>query len=73
MSKLEIAKKIIEENYKYADAGIFDCRNWCGDDMTTLYSQDGLIIDICYKHEYFEVFGLSKEEFEKLELFYEKL
>ena len=37
MNKLDIAKKIIKENYKDANCGIFDSRNWTGDWMTNIY------------------------------------
>ena len=73
MNKLNIAKKIIKENYKDADCGIFDSRNIVGDSMTTLYEYYDLIIDICYDHAYFEVFGLSDDEFDELEKFYNTL
>lgn len=73
MSKLTKAKEIIKENWKEADCGIFDCRNLIGDPMHTLYCEDGLRIDICYKYAYFEVFGLTYEEFEKLSEYYIKL
>ena len=72
-NKLEIAKKIIKENYKNANCGIFDCRNLVGDSMTTIYDEDGLQIDICYHWSYFEVFGLTDNEFTELESYYEEL
>lgn len=72
-NKLEIAKKIIKENYKNANCGIFDCRNLIGDSMTTIYDEDGLQIDICYHWSYFEVFGLTDNEFTELESYYEEL
>ena len=73
MNKLDIAKKIIKENYKDADCGIFDSQNIVGDPMTTLYEYYDLIIDICYPYAYFEVFGLSDDEFDELENFYNTL
>lgn len=78
MDKLEKAKEIIKENYKYADCGIFNTRNIAGDSMETIYEEwygddDVLIIDICYGWAYFEVFGLSEEEFDELEEYYETL
>lgn len=73
MDKLEIAKKIIKEHYNEANCGIFDCRNLVGDTMTNIYDENGLSIDICYGWAYFEVFGLTNEEFTKLEIYYEKL
>ena len=66
MSKLEIAKKIIERYYKYAYCGLFNSRNTVGDKMYTIYSEDGLTIDICYDYAYFEVCGLDNDEFEEL-------
>ena len=66
MSKLEIAKKIIDRYYKYACCGLFNSRNTVGDKMYTIYSEDGLTIDICYGYAYFEVFGLDDDEFEEL-------
>lgn len=73
MSKLATAKKIVKEHFGQAMHGIYDCRNWCGDPMITIYDEEGLQIDICYPYEYFEVFGLSNGEFFRLEMFYENL
>ena len=70
MTKLDIAKRIIKENYKDADCGIYDTRNIVGDQMTTIYRGNELTIDICYHYSYFEVFGLSNDEFDELEKFY---
>ena len=73
MTKLDIAKRIIKENYKDADCGIYDTRNIVGDQMTTIYRGNELTIDICYHYSYFEVFGLSNNEFDELEKFYNTL
>lgn len=73
MSKLEKAKEIIKENISDADCGIFNCRGWIGDIMTNIYNEDGLCIDICYDCAYFEVFGLSIDEFAQLETYYHEL
>jgi len=73
MTKLEKAKEIIKENYKSYSLGIFDCRNIVGDDMHNIYSEEGLVIDGCSYYEYFEVFGLSQDEFSELEKFYDEL
>lgn len=73
MNKLEIAKQIIKENYQIADCGLYNCRNLVGDPMTTIYNENGLTIDICYYYSYFEVFGLSNEEFEELQTYYYKI
>lgn len=73
MDKLEIAKRVIKENIEDARCGIFDTRNLVGDTMETLYASNDLIIDICYFWKYFEVFGLTEEEFEILERYYSSL
>ena len=41
--------------------------------METIYDKDGLVIDICRDWMYFEVFGLTAEEFNKLEEFYDSI
>lgn len=41
--------------------------------MENIYSCDGLDIDICYSWMYFEVFGLSGNEFHELKRYYESL
>ncbi len=74
MSKLEKAKEIIRENFKYAEFGIFNSRNIVGDPVANLYNKgDGLIVDICYMYGYFEVFGLSEDEFDELAEYYNSL
>lgn len=72
-TNLETAKRVIEEHFKEANCGIFDCRNWVGDPMVTVYDDAGLTIDICYDWAYFEVFGLSDEDFAELKRFYNSL
>ena len=73
MSKLEKAKEIVKEHYRFARCGIFDSRNLVGDCMETIYEGEGLTVDICYNYSYFEVFGLTSKEFKKLCEYYEKL
>lgn len=53
-----------------ANCGIFNTRNIVGDSMEEIFNNDGLKIDICRLWKYFEVFGLSDDEFEELEKFY---
>ena len=69
-SNLDIAKEVIDKLVPIADCGIFDSRNLVGDPMTTVYSANGLTIDVCYRYSYFEVFGLSAGEFKQLEKYY---
>lgn len=73
MTKLEKAKEVIEKNFTKARCGLFDKRNLVGDPMDNIYDDGELSIDICYGWEYFEVFGLSKEEFTDLFIFYANL
>ena len=73
MTKLEKAKEVIKEFYNVADCGVYDTRNIVGDDMATIYADEGLTIDICYQYSYFEVFGLSDTDFEELIEYYNSL
>lgn len=73
MNKLEIAKKVIAENIDDARCGIFDTRNILGDTMNNIYNSEYLTIDICYGWMYFEVFGLTEDEFVELKKYYESL
>lgn len=70
MDRLEKAKEIIKENIDGGRCGIYNTRNIIGDTMTNLYKEDGLTIDICYNYSYFEVFGLTNDEFEELKKHY---
>lgn len=54
-----------------APCGIFDCHNIVGDPMETIYDEAGVRIELCRGHEYFEVFGLTNEEFSEVESFYD--
>ena len=73
MTKLQIAKKVIKENYNDGRCGLYNTRNMAGDAMVTIYHYDRLTIDLCPHWEYFEVFGLTYSEFCKLKEFYESL
>ena len=72
-NKLEKAKEIIKKNFRYGDCGLFKSRNVFGDPMHNIYNADGLKIDICFCHRYFEVFGLNDGEFKELKEYYIKL
>ena len=72
-NKLEKAKEIIKKNFRYGDCGLFKSRNVLGDPMHNIYNADGIKIDICFNYGYFEVFGLTNEEFKELEDYYVKL
>lgn len=70
MNRLEQAKKTIKDNIEYGDCGLFRTRNTADDRMETIYKSDDLQIDICYDYGYFEVFGLTDEEFNELDKYY---
>ena len=70
---LDTAKRVIKEHYKDYDCGIFNTHNICGDHMWTIYEDDSITILGCYYYSYFEVFGLSEDDFDKLEKYYERL
>lgn len=67
---VEKVKEVIENNIEDALYGIFDCCNIVGDPMETIYDEDGVRIDLCRNWGYFEVFGLTNEEFAEVESFY---
>ena len=66
-------KNLIKKYYKDADCGLYNTRNTEGDTMTVLYKNGNIVLEICYYWEYFEVFGLSEEEFKLLQKFYNSL
>jgi len=69
---LEI-KKVMTDSIDYARCGLFDCRNLVNDPMTNIYKGKYFTLDICYQYEYFEVFGMTYEEFKDLYDFYKNL
>lgn len=70
---VEKVKAVIAHNIEDALYGIFDCRNIIGDPMETIYDENGVRIEVCRNWGYFEVFGLSEQEFGEVESFYEDL
>lgn len=64
MNKIDKLKIFLQENYPNEQA--FNTRNWIGDNMETVYDEDGIIVDYCYGYEYIEIFGLTDVEFEDL-------
>lgn len=73
MTTLEIAKLIIGEYFDKADAGLFNTRNIANDAMINIYHGERLEVNICYDWRYFEVLGLTSEEFNELLKYYEEL
>ena len=62
-------EKLIEFLKKEFPNGIqmFNTRNLVGDQMRTIYNEDGFVVDYCYEYGYIEVFGLSDEAFNRLD------
>lgn len=73
ISRIDKVKNVIRNRYSGATCGLFFTRNWAGDNMLTIWEEDGVTIDICYEYEYFEVFGLTEEEKNELLDFYDHL
>lgn len=44
-------------------SGVYCLKSDCGDEMTTIYNEDGITVDVCYDWDYIEVLGLSTPEF----------
>ena len=63
--RVEKLVKWVEEN-NFKGMQTFDCRNTVGDSMETVYEADGITVDYCEGWEYFEIFGLTDEEYESL-------
>lgn len=73
MANMEKIKEVIKEYYDDANYGLYDCRNLVGDPMETIYDDNEVQIDICYRWSYFEVFGLTDKEFQELTEYYDRL
>lgn len=71
--KLRKVKRVIKRYITYGRHGLFNSRNIVGDKMETLYCNKGVIVDLCFGCDYFEVFGLNTKDFEKLLRYYNKL
>jgi len=61
-----------EERYGFvAHGGLFFSRNIAGDIMENVASfGNGVEVDVCRNYDYFEVFGLTKEEQKSLSEWY---
>lgn len=64
MNKIDKLKIFLQKNYPNEQA--FNTRNWIGDNMETVYDEDGIMVDYCYNYGYIEIFGLTDEEFKDL-------
>lgn len=68
VKQTERVKKLIKwvKENGYEGMQTFDCRNIVGDRMETVYEADEITVDYCEGWEYFEIFGLTGEEYESL-------
>lgn len=67
---LDTIKDLIIINLHYGNYGIFATPNLVGDPMEVLYDKDGVKLLISNEYKYFEVFGLTEEEFHDLAQYY---
>ena len=71
MNNAQIAyRKIINfmelNDLEYNHVQFFHTRNIAGDRLETIYHCDGLMIDYCEDYGYFEVFGLTDNQFKQM-------
>jgi len=59
--RLEKVLDYIKANH-HSGIQVFFSRNTLGDQMETVWSEDGVTIDHCYYYDYLEVFGLTDDE-----------
>lgn len=55
----------IKANY-HSGIQVFCSRNTIGDQMETVWSEDGVVIDYCHYYDYLEVLGLTEDEIHSL-------
>lgn len=73
---ISVIKDIILTNIWYVDGGCFYCR---GTDesypMDTIYEdkENGIKMDVCWAAGFFEIFGLTKEEEDDVNFYYDSL
>ena len=73
VKEYEKIKSIMKECIGMGDCGLYNTRNIVGDNMQNLFQGKYFSLDICYEHSYFEVFGMTDEEYELLKEYYDKL
>ena len=73
VKEYEKIKSIIKEHIGLGNCGLYNTRNIVGDNMLNLFQGKYFSLDICYGYSYFEVFGMTNEEYELLEEYYYKL
>lgn len=73
LSKLDIAKEVIRDHWMLARLGIYNGPNNSGAPVYMIYHDHEMEIYICYCYEYFEVYGLTDDEFADLKKYYDEL
>lgn len=73
MARLDAVKNVIKEHILDGDGGLFCRGGMFGDLKETVYEADGVRVLLAKYDAYFEVFGLTSEEFKELQEFYEPL
>ena len=63
--RIEELREFLVEN-GYSETQTFNTKNVVGDYMETVYSENGILVDICRGWDYLEIFGLTQEEYESL-------
>lgn len=63
--RLEKVLDYIKANY-YSGIQVFCSRNTVGDQMETVWNEDGVVIDYCPYYDYLEVLGLTEDEIHAL-------
>ena len=64
MKRIKKLKKFLKKHYP--NMQIFFTKNIFGDEMQTVYEDDGIRVDYCDDWEYIEIFGLTEKEKEDL-------
>lgn len=73
MNILDEIKAIIDLWGEKCDCGIFDCRSYSNDQLQNVYYIPNVcLVDVCENFKYIEVIGLSNDDFEKLENYYNR-
>ena len=72
--RIDLIKTVIRDYFDRARHGLFFSQNVVDADyMKNVYRDNGVIVDVCYQHGYFEVFGLSADEQDELYAYYKSL
>lgn len=73
MNTLDEIKVIIDLWGEKCDCGIFDCHSYPRDPLQNVYYIPNVCsVDVCENFKYIDVVGLSKDDFEKLEDYYNR-